>query len=162
MRMLALIALVTACGTEPPSWQPDAGDCEAYIPPAGTNLMAPTTSFKTDVMPVISAHCSSSICHGISDGATGNLFLGAELQMGADAASVYPNLMAKSDELNTMPYVTPSDPGNSYLMHKVDADQCTLSCTGGSCMASMPLNSTLPLASRDIIRRWIAQGALNN
>jgi len=161
MKVLALV-LLAACGTEPPSWQPDAGACQAYISPSGTNLMAPTTSFKSDVVPVIDAHCTSSICHGISDGATGDLFLGAELAMGSDSASVYPNLMAKSQELTTMAYVKPGDPANSYLMHKIDADQCTLSCTGGTCMASMPLNSTLPLASRDIVRRWIAQGALDN
>jgi len=158
------LAVLVACGTPPPSWAPDAGDCALYEVPTGTNLAAPTVSFKTDVMPVLTAHCSSSICHGISDGAKGNLFLGAELQKGADAATVYTNLTATSEQYPAMPYVKPSDLANSYLMHKLDADQCMLStkCVNGDCQHAMPFDGMLAVETRDIVRRWIAQGAKNN
>ena len=161
MKALALVILV-ACGMPPPSWAPDAGDCTAYVVPTGTDLTAPTVSFKTDVMPVLTAHCSSASCHGISDGATGNLFLGAELQHGADAPTVYTNLTAASQQYPKMPYVKPTDLSNSYLMHKLDADQCTLTCANGDCQHAMPFDGMLPVETRDIVRRWISQGAKNN
>ena len=38
-----------------------------------------------------------------------------------------------------------------------------LLCTGGSCLESMPKNEgLLDLATRDKVRRWIAQGAKND
>jgi hypothetical protein len=61
-----------------------------------------------------------------------------------------------------MPYVTPGDPEQSFLMHKLDGDLCVLEerCVDGSCGKTMPSgNELLPEASRDAIRRWIAQGA---
>lgn len=163
MKTLALVVLA-ACGLPPPSWAPDAGDCALYEAPAGTDLTTPAVSFRTDVMPVLTTHCSSSICHGISDGAKGNLFLGAELQHGADSAQVLTNLAATSEQDPKMPYVKPSDPANSYLMHKLDADQCMFdtACTSGDCQHAMPFDGMLPVETRDIVRRWIAQGAPNN
>jgi hypothetical protein len=64
-----------------------------------------------------------------------------------------------------MPYVTPGKPEESYLMHKLDGDQCYFDdqCLGHRCQASMPnLGTSLPVGTRDIVRRWIAQGAMNN
>jgi hypothetical protein len=51
------------------------------------------------------------------------------------------------------------------LMRKMDGSQCALDaqCAGGSCQSSMPKNeSLLEVAQRDIVRRWIAQGAKQN
>ena len=163
MKVLALVVLV-GCGTVPPSWAPDAGDCVAYTPPPGMDLTAPTVSFKTDVMPVLTANCSSSICHGIADGAQGGLFLGAETMKGADADTVYSSLMAMSGEASSLPYVMPTNIANSFVMHKLDGDQCMIAdkCTQGDCLLQMPRDRQLPVATRDIVRRWIAQGAPNN
>jgi len=65
-----------------------------------------------------------------------------------------------------MPLVTASDPSKSYLMHKLDGDQCQYNaeCSGQSCLSLMPSGGTqlLPVATRDVVRRWIAQGAQNN
>ncbi|MGH7435134.1 MAG: hypothetical protein ACRENE_05640 [Polyangiaceae bacterium] len=108
-----------------------------------------------------------------------------------------------------MPYVTPGDPSNSYIMRKLDGDTCKLTdCIAGNvavlsamnspdsgltpnwCGQQMPLNglpipsiqsststdgvpstpacggstdcSKVTAYSRDTIRNWIAQGALNN
>jgi hypothetical protein len=161
MKVLALVALL-GCGTVPPSWAPDAGDCVAYT--STIDLMAPTVSFKTDVMPVLTAHCSSAICHGISDGAQGGLFLGAETMKGADAGTVFTNLMAMSGQATGLPYVTPTSTANSYIMHKLDGDQCMVAdkCSGGDCQRTMPFDGQLVPDTRDIVRRWIAQGAPNN
>jgi hypothetical protein len=50
-------------------------------------------------------------------------------------------------------------------MHKIDGDSCTLDkqCVGADCGSSMPEQSDLlPEETRNVIRRWIAQGALEN
>lgn len=165
--MKALLLLVAACGMPAPTYQADndaQASCQAYEPPAGMDLQAPSVSFKTDVMPILSASCSSASCHGVASGAAGDLFLGAELKHGSDSATVYSNLMATSGQVAGMPYVTPGDPTKSYIMHKMDADQCTLDaqCQGGSCQHTMPYDGQLPVEKRDVLRRWIAQGAANN
>ncbi len=163
MRIAAALALaLAACGTPPPTWLPDAGACTPYVPPATTDLTTPTVSFATDVMPVFAHNCSSSSCHGIADSPRGDLFLGAELAHGTDASKVYAALAKPSGQLPSMPYVTAGDPSSSYLMHKLDADQCMYqtSCVGHDCLQSMPYDtSALPVETRDVVRRWIAQGA---
>lgn len=159
-----LLCLV-ACGTPPPSYAPDAGECVAYTSPPGTDLTAPVVSFKTDVMPVLTANCASSSCHGISDGPQGGLFLGAQQKKGADSAQVFDKLVGPmAGQLASMPYVTPGAPNASYLMHKLDGDQCQYesTCANGDCEHAMPYDRPLPVETRDILRRWIAQGAPNN
>jgi hypothetical protein len=159
---LAAVALV-ACGTPMPSWLPDAGPCVAYVSTA--NLTTPTVSFKADVMPIFAANCASASCHGIADSPQGNLFLGAQLAKGADADMVHTGLDATSVQLPTMKFVVANDPANSYLMHKLDGDQCMFgdACIGGDCMATMPFSDTmLSVDDRDTVRRWIAQGAADN
>jgi hypothetical protein len=162
-RLATLALALAACGTPPPTWGADAGECMAYMPPPTTDLMTPTVSFKTDVMPVFTKNCSSSSCHGIADSPRGDLFLGAQLAKGSDASTVYASLVGKpSSQLAAMPYVTAGDPANSYLMHKLDADQCMFetACVGHDCQQSMPYaTSALPVETRDVVRRWIAQGA---
>jgi hypothetical protein len=165
---LAALALVAgACGTDPPVWTPDAGPCVQYSVPMSEDLMAPSVSFHTDVMKVFNDSCGSSACHGSQDNPTGSVFLGASTANGSDSATVFTSIVSiSSGELRSMNFVTPSDPSMSYLMHKLDGDQCVFeqSCTGGDCMHSMPSDSavTLAVTTRDIVRRWIAQGAPNN
>jgi hypothetical protein len=157
----ALLIVVAACGTPLPSWVPDAGPCVAYMSTA--DLTTPATSFTNDVMPVFGSNCASASCHGIAQEPQGGVFLGAMLADGSDAPTVYAQLVSTpSGELPTMPLVTPSDPTMSYLMHKLDGDQCLFqsTCVGNDCMQPMPFQTTtLPPDTRDIVRRWIAQGA---
>jgi hypothetical protein len=83
----------------------------------------------------------------------------------------------KSIELPSMNYVTAGMPEESFLMHKMDGDQCqfvSMCSTSGSAPAQM-CGVVMPQAGcalepttaggvnpRDTVRRWIAQGALDN
>jgi hypothetical protein len=77
----------------------------------------------------------------------------------------------KSTEDLSMNLVTAGDPAQSFLMHKMDGDQCTLvsQCMMGNsfrpnCGVFMPYQAPtlLDVPTRDTVRRWIAQGAKDN
>jgi hypothetical protein len=143
------------------------GGCVAYTTPPGFDPKTPMTSFARNVMPLFDQSCSFSSCHGSTSDSKGNLFLGAQNSAGADAKTARMNIVSvMSQENPTMPYVTPGDPSKSYLMHKMDGDQCLFesSCTKpDGCQSSMPQGlDPLPVDQRDIVRRWIAQGAQDN
>ncbi len=134
--------------------------CDDYSPPAGFDATKPAVSFSKDVMPIFGQSCAFSTCHGSTVGTANGVFLGK------DAPKVYAAIVGmKGDELPTMPFVTAGNPRESYLMRKMDGSQCALDaqCTGGSCQGSMPKNEVvLEIATRDTVRRWIAQGAKND
>jgi hypothetical protein len=163
VKSVFLLVAVAACGTPPPTWQVDAGACVPYMAPPMDQLMTPAVSFKTDVMPIFGASCASSSCHGIADSPKGGLFLGAELAHGSDAQTVHDALVGMpSQQLPMMSFIAPSDPANSYLMHKLDADQCQFQtqCVASDCLKTMPYDvGQLAVEKRDTVRRWIAQGA---
>jgi hypothetical protein len=160
------ILAVAACGTPPPDYEIDAGACVPYVVPSGTDLMNPAVSFANDVLPIFltpyeTIACTSAACHGVTSGASGNLFLGMSA---GDASTVFGELVGKpSGELTSMNFVTASDAPHSYLMHKMDGDTCMYDCSGSDCSVTMPLNAPiLPVETRDIVRRWITQGAQSN
>lgn len=156
--LVGLVGLVPAgssCSSDPP-----AAACNDYQPPAGFDATTPAVSFANDVMPVFKRSCAFSTCHGSNVGTSNGIFLGSD---GAKVHAGFVNV--RGDELTTMPFVTPGNPRESYLMRKMDGSQCALDaqCTGGSCQGSMPKNEpTLEIETRDIVRRWIAQGAKND
>ncbi len=165
MKSLVPLLAAAACGTPPPSWVPDAGPCVAYAVPETTDLTRPAISFATDVMPLFAKHCSSTVCHGIADSPKGDLFLGTQLAAGGDGSEVYAKLVGPSGQLASMKFVTATNLAQSYLMHKVDNDQCQFDteCVGQDCLRQMPFGDVvLPAETRDVLRRWIAQGAENN
>jgi hypothetical protein len=135
-----------------------SGTCPLYQVPTTTNLTTPSASFATDVMPILHTYCTSAACHGASSNPSGGLYLASA------ADSSYTHLVGVASVLlPAMKLVAPGDPENSFLMHKLDADQCAYDhdCTGGSCGTLMPRGnpSAMPVGNRDTIRRWIAQGA---
>jgi len=143
------------------------GNCDAYLVPATTDLTQPVVSFKTDVMKIFNNNCGLSTCHGSTSLGKGSLFLGAETAHRADASEVRAGIVGQASvELPSMPFVTAGDPEKSYLMHKLDGDQCAFDgeCVDGTCHVLMPSggNTLLPVAFRDVVRRWIAQGAQDN
>jgi hypothetical protein len=142
-------------------------NCTAYVVPPGTSLTSPAVSFRGDVMKLFNDSCGASSCHGTASAPAGGLFLGLESARGGDAATVHAGLVGHAAaELPAMMLVTAGDPEHSYLMHKLDGDQCmfTAQCSGGDCMSFMPQGSPQPLApeTRDVVRRWIATGAASD
>lgn len=166
--LLALIVLILALGGASAACTSSSGSsgssggssCDDYQPPAGFDAMKPSVSFAADVMPIFGQSCAFSTCHGSTTGPANGVFLGK------DPARAYAAIVGvRGDELQTMPFVTAGDPRQSYLMRKMDGSQCALDsqCSGGSCQSSMPKNETLlDVPTRDIVRRWIAQGAKND
>jgi hypothetical protein len=159
--IVATGALITSaaasCSPDPPA---SSSSCDDYEPPSSFDPSTPAVSFANDVIPVFSQSCAFSTCHGSTTGPANGVFLGR------DGAKVHTAIVGvASGELPAMPFVTPGKPRESYLMRKMDGSQCALDaqCTGGSCQDSMPKRSPLlDLAARDVVRRWIAQGAKND
>jgi hypothetical protein len=137
------------------------------------NLMSPTVSFSKDIVPTFNDSCGvSNACHQPpANPAVANLVLGLP-DGGVSADMVIQSIVGKNAlENKNMEIVKAGDPDNSYMMHKIDGDQClystTCNATGNpiynNCGLQMPYNSgVIDQTTRDNIRRWIAQGAQNN
>jgi hypothetical protein len=144
-----------------------------------------TLSFKNDIMPIFRSNCAKpGACH--NDTSTyskmaaggGRPYLGTAIDGGAettpDIAMVYAGLMKPSLEYTTpsINYITPCDPTKSFIMLKmdpsfstIDASHCAHGDFAGICGLPMPSDLTtgsLPQATRDMVRNWISQGAMNN
>lgn len=132
--------------------------CSDDTPPSSFDPSSPAVSFSKDVMPIFATSCAFSSCHGSLSGDTNGVYLGS-----GDPAKLYAGIVGvRSGELPTMAFVEPNDPGKSFLMRKMDGSQCAFDaqCTGGTCEESMPKGEDLlPVETRDVVRRWIAQGA---
>jgi hypothetical protein len=180
---LAITTLASInCGSSSPSGgasdasTPSCGQaCCAYTVPASTDLTS-ATSFQNDVLPILLNSCSFSGCHNMpSDmGALGSptVFLGSKTIPSANSGVVADIVGVASTELPSMQFVKPGDPENSYLMHKADGDQCLFTAMCPALPSSLglpPCGDTMPMgqalidvAPRDTIRRWIAEGAMDN
>jgi hypothetical protein len=133
---------------------------------------APAVSFKADVLPIFRTSCGlSASCHGNESGPGGQHYLGPKNSdpepTTAQIAMIFEQSVGKMPDLDAgMNLITPSDPEHSFLMYKLDGITCAkLACAAGKkCGSLMPEGSTepMPAAKRDIIRRWIAQGAKND
>ena len=167
------MGLAAVAGCSSPSAQPDAGlvgGCPTNVSDA--DLTAPAVSFRSEILPIFQSTCAlgGDSCHGAPSAVADHRpFLGTFGGDGGAAQDVLSGLVGvKSTEDLTMNLVTPGDPAASFLMHKVDGDQCTLiaECMApGSfrpnCGVFMPYQAPtiLPMPTRDAIRRWIQQGA---
>jgi hypothetical protein len=177
-----LSAVACSNSSTPSGSSPDGGSCTAYVSTA--DLTKPTVSFQADVLPIFQQSCSigGATCHGApNETALLRPFLGTSgVDGGADPETILSGIVGvASKEDPQMKIVAASDPSQSYLMHKIDDDQCTLAtecasqqaaivAAGNSgytgCGLLMPQTNAEPLdvSTRDTIRRWIAQGAANN
>jgi hypothetical protein len=132
----------------------------------------PVVAFKQDVLPILRTSCGlSSSCHGNESGPGGQHYLGpknSDPEPTADQIKkIFDQSVGQTPVVNAgMNIITPGDPEHSFLMYKLDGFKCSkLACAeSGSCGSLMPQGSTSPMdaAKRDIIRRWIAQGAKND
>ena len=165
---IATITSATACSSSSTSGTDRGGACSAHEVPSSFDPSSPQVSLRNDVLPIFRLSCGlSSACHQLPASQTGRIYLGSSMGTGnSDAAMVRDAIVnSPSFDLSSMALVKPGDPSNSFLMHKLDGDQCMFEnqCTTQSCGLSMPQNSTLLEEDRrDTIRRWISQGARNN
>ena len=142
--------------------------------PASTELMTPVVSFKTDVVPIFQLSCSlSSSCHSLKESGPSLLYLGGSLMDPPDPAGALKSIInVKSLELTSMNYVTPGKLDQSYLMFKMDGQICQFTTCSlnpvPTCGQPMPMAGCALEAvnggpnPRDVVRRWIAQGAQDN
>lgn len=137
--------------------------CGAYEVPATTDLSKPTVSFDNDVLPILQQSCALSACHGSQLGTNNGIYLGAPAGV-IDSSRVYAAIVnAPSQTAPTQVYVVPNDPARSFLLHKLDGDLCVIKQCATGCGIVMPKDAPqLSVATRDVIRRWIAQGAAHN
>jgi hypothetical protein len=126
---------------------PTAGDSEDT---ATAETGIGELSFAADIQPIFNANCGGTECHEVRTPAL--------ISNGyAAIVDVFPLSGA------SVPYVTPSEPENSYLMHKLDGthtlDQNAGGCGCGGNGSSMPPTGMLDPGTRNIVRAWIEQGA---
>ena len=104
--------------------------------------------WSTDVQPLLDSNCTNA-CHG----GCGNLVI---------SYSMIVNV--KTGEIPRLNYITPRDPGHSYLWCKVNPTDVDCTRAGTTILPQpMPLGGP-PLSAQSlaIIKAWIVQGALNN
>jgi outer membrane protein assembly factor BamB len=126
-----------------------------------TTTSITTTTTQPPSWAAIQANVIGPICGGChSSGGFGGLG-GLDTCNGGYAALVN----VPSTELARMDRVEPGSPGTSWLIQKLDGTQFLFDaeCVGGSCGSRMPLGQT-PLSgpTRNAIRTWIANGAVND
>jgi hypothetical protein len=135
----------------------------------------PLVSFSKEVLPLFRRSCGlSASCHqSLSAPLPAQHFLGPNI---SDPDPDMPTIQKILDGVvgkssvqeKTMQVIAPGNAKQSYLMYKVDGVTCNLlTCLDqlpDKCGKRMPQDAKTPLAAeeRDLIRRWIAQGAKNN
>jgi hypothetical protein len=155
-----------------------AGSTEPFVSClTGSALQSPTISFKSTIQPLFNQSCAigNGECHGEPNNPVNlQIYLGLPGDAGTpDASQILSGIVGVTSlEDSKMALVKAGDPTNSYLMHKLDDDQCQFASECGPpqngemgivCGVGMPYSSgILDLDTRDQVRRWIAQGAQNN
>ncbi|MFQ5654146.1 MAG: hypothetical protein ACE5GW_05395 [Planctomycetota bacterium] len=134
------------CGIDP---TPDLLACAVFV-----SCDTGPLSHAADIQPIWSKHCI--VCHS-----------GPMPPMGLLLDDAFGNIVGvPAVELPAMNRISPGDPDNSYLWHKINGTQVGLMpCTlpGGDCGSQMPppLPFTIPLEPEDLIliEQWILEGA---
>jgi hypothetical protein len=106
-----------------------------------------TVSFKSDVQPILNENCVA--CHQ-----SGSAERGLVLEAGKAYQNIV-NIRSKESKLNL---ITPGQPDQSYLLHKLSGTQKKVAGSG----EQMPLGDPLPPAKVLVVQRWIAAGAPHN
>lgn len=181
--VLGLTSVVAACGGGGGGTGGGTGGnapagCFDYASFDGTSS---AVSFSADVLPILRNSCGlSSSCHGNESGPGGQHFYGLANSAGAMTAAqiqaIFDQSVGKPAVADpSMKTIAAGKPEQSFLLYKLDGDPdatdvtaqlscATLKCADDkSCLSAMPEGGPqLPAATRDIIRRWIAQGAKND
>lgn len=115
-------------------------------PTSGNGNGNEEVSFSSDVQPILTTNCTNSACHDATDPQEG---------MNLEAGSAYDNIVDVNSSQNpSLKRVDPGNPDDSYLIQKLE---------GTAPGFRMPRDQP-PLSDAQIqlIRDWIAQGALDN
>ena len=105
-----------------------------------------------DVQPIFTGNCLFSGCHAGSSPQEG---------MNLGAGQAFSNVVNVAARQASMNRVTPNQPDNSYLVHKVQGTHLDVGVGGSG--SRMPLNrSPLSQSDIDLIRAWIQAGAQSN
>jgi len=140
------------CPVPPPTISTSTTTTSTTMPSGSTTTTLPWT-FAAQVQPLLGSRCGA--CHG---GSGTPQYAG--LMNLDDPSQAYGEIVnVPSMELPTMDRVEPSDPDNSYLLHKVEGTQGTVGGSGSRMPLGGPYLSTDEL---DGIRGWIEDGALDN
>ncbi len=119
--------------------------------PGTAQITVEVVTLTNHVQPIFSASCALAGCHtGASPQEGQNLSAGLAWSNTVNVASA---------QLPTMNRVTPGNPSQSYLVHKIEGTQLSVGGSG----VQMPEGGP-PLSSQNIaiIRSWITKGALDN
>ena len=173
-------------GEDTPPNPPPPDPCDPLVCPfpySTWNGASPAVSLRRDLLAdrsadkptggVLRRACTASACHDESP-MTASLFIAPSASTPITEAHVdrflgtADGVMRASATLPTMQIVKPGDPESSFLMRKIDGcfDDVASGCTPLQAGSSHPCGERMPLGSdslcadeRDMIRRWIAQGA---
>ncbi|MBX3126128.1 MAG: hypothetical protein KF718_05405 [Polyangiaceae bacterium] len=179
-------AAAFGCGAEEEAPKPSCANLTCPFDYAAFDGQTPAVSFEADVMPIFRRACGFSVCHGSATKPAASLFLGPRCPSQKDdptcttdgpddagrQAIIDAILGVASSTAPAMDIVSANDPANSFLMLKMDGchDSAGLTCTpqpgakgDDPCGDAMPqTSSSLCDDERDVVRRWIAQGAKND
>jgi hypothetical protein len=161
-------AVFTGCGSESDDGDGTSGGCFDY---STFTADEPVTELRADALPILQTSCgiAGGTCHGIpNNDLPGQHYLGEGITVTMTddqiAEILAQNVNQASVKGGSMRLIVPGDPENSFVMAKVDG-LCggNLECTGGDCGDPMPqTGGALSAANKDVLRRWIAQGAQDN
>jgi hypothetical protein len=151
------------CGCSADSGSSSSGDdvnsCSAHTRPA--TVSTKEVSFQRDVIPIFQTSCAFSSCHSSQN--MNGVYLGVKGKTTDGQAIRTALLDQKSKAITSMPYVTPSNPTESFLLRKLDGDLCNLSCTNDKCGERMPKGGdALDAEKLQTIESWIQSGAPDN
>ena len=112
-------------------WADQKREIAFIVGPKSGATIEPSVSFCRDVLPIFTAKCSQPTCHGNGEVAAASLVLDTSAGVGATAL----NRIAQGSNTGgrssgapssgklfgvDMPIVDPGNPGNSWLMYKID------------------------------------------
>ena len=111
-------------------------------------------SFAQDVERFLASSCGTNGCHGRVQANP------PAKPMRLDAGQSYGAIVeVASAQLPSMPRITPAQPDQSYLIHKI---QGTHQQAGGSGTSMPQGRAAVPQATIAMMRRWITEGAQRN
>jgi len=163
VRSLLLLGLVVAGASSSIACSDAPEPSSASSSSSGSASSGSPVSFKDDVAPLLATNCALAACHSSKESNL-NFYITYE------PAQIYAELMKASPTCSSSKFVVPGKPDESMVMLKMDNEQEKLpeSCTSAR-RSEMPPgdppksgNALMAKKDRDLVRRWIAQGAKDN